>query len=56
MNTLISDLTIEELEERIQTAVRKVIHEEDFLSDEFAEEIQRRLANPVWISHEDVWN
>ena len=56
MSTKITDLTIEELEERIQEAVRKVLQEEDELSDEFAKELEQRLANPVWISHEEVWS
>ncbi len=51
----VSDLTVEELDDRIENAVRKVLHEEEILSDDFATEIKRRLANPVWISHEDVW-
>ena len=55
MSTKVSDLTVEELDDRIQNAVRKVLREEDILSDDFAAEIERRLANPVWISHEDVW-
>lgn len=55
MSKKVSDLTIEELDDRIENAVRKVFHEEDILSDDFAAEIKRRLANPVWISHEDVW-
>jgi hypothetical protein len=55
MPTLVNELTVEELDDRIQNAMRKVLHEEDSLSDEFAIEIERRLANPVWLSHEEVW-
>ena len=55
MSTKITDLTVEELEDRIMNAVRKVLHEEDMLTDEFAEKLEARLANPVWISHEEVW-
>ena len=56
MSTKINDITIEGLEERIQNAIRKVLHKEDRLSDEFAEELERRLVNPVWISHNEVWS
>jgi hypothetical protein len=55
MTVKVSDLTVEELEERIRHAVREVLHEEDTLSDDFAEELEARLANPVWLKHEDVW-
>ena len=55
MPTKVSDLTIEEFEERIQDAIRKVLHEEDILVDEFAEELKARIANPTWLSHEDIW-
>jgi len=55
MSTKVSDLTIEEFEERIKDAIRKVLHEEDILADDFAEELKARIANPTWLSHEEVW-
>ena len=55
MSTKVSDITVEDLEERIQRVVRNVLHEEEILSEEFAAELEARLANPVWLSHEEVW-
>ncbi len=55
MPTKVSDLTIEEFKERIQNAVRKVLHEEDSIADDFAEELKARLANPVWLTPEEIW-